>query len=216
MKRNVDINAITDGKKYNSSDMVKADCLGCAGCSHCCHDMGNSIVLDPLDVYNLTKGLNTTFEMLLQNNVSLSMIDGIVLPSLKMNASNNGCSFLDENGRCTVHAFRPGICRLFPLGRLYEDRGFSYVLQTGECLFKHPAKTKIKKLLEVPNISEYEQFVNTWHYFLKDFSDSLSKSDDEIYIRNASTGLLKHFFFKEYDFNTDFYTQFKQRMQALK
>ena len=29
--------------------------------------------------------------------------------------------FLDENGRCSIYAFRPGFCRLFPLGRYYVD-----------------------------------------------------------------------------------------------
>ena len=65
MKRNVDINEISDGKLYGANDLVKADCGDCKGCSDCCHGMGESIVLDPYDVYRLTKGLNLSFEMLL-------------------------------------------------------------------------------------------------------------------------------------------------------
>ena len=33
MRRNVDLNEISDGKLYTSNDMVKADCYECQGCS---------------------------------------------------------------------------------------------------------------------------------------------------------------------------------------
>ena len=32
-----------------------------------------------------------------------------------MAEDSESCTFLDENGRCSIHPFRPGICRLFPL-----------------------------------------------------------------------------------------------------
>ena len=47
MKREVDLNEISDGRLYSSGDMVKVDCHDCEGCSACCQGMGNSIILDP-------------------------------------------------------------------------------------------------------------------------------------------------------------------------
>ena len=58
MERNVDMSEVSDGKLYGINDMVKAGCNDCKGCSACCQGMGNSIVLDPYDVYRLTTGLN--------------------------------------------------------------------------------------------------------------------------------------------------------------
>ena len=75
MKREIDIKEISDGKLYDLNDMVKADCKDCEGCSACCKGMGNSIVLDPLDVFRLTKGLNCTFEALIQNQAELNVVD---------------------------------------------------------------------------------------------------------------------------------------------
>ena len=51
MERNVTMAEISDGKLYSRDDMVKVGCDDCRGCSACCHGMGNSIVLDPYDVY---------------------------------------------------------------------------------------------------------------------------------------------------------------------
>ena len=56
---NKNLEEISDGKRYGLNDMVRAACNDCAGCSSCCEDMGESIILDPLDIYELTKNLNT-------------------------------------------------------------------------------------------------------------------------------------------------------------
>ena len=156
MKRNVSLEEISDGKLYTSNDMVKADCGDCEGCSACCHGMGESIVLDPLDIYRLTTNLEMTFEQLLSQYVELNVVDGIILPNLKMAGSNEACGFLDRNGRCSIHAHRPGICRLFPLGRYYEDGGFQYFLQTHECKKENRTKVKVKKWIDTPNVALYK------------------------------------------------------------
>ena len=124
MLREINLDEISDGRLYSSNDMAKTDCKGCDGCSACCHGMGNSIVLDPLDVYRLSTNLSKSVNELLTGPQELNVVNDIILPNLKMARAEEACSFLDTNGSCTVHAFRPGICRMFPLGRFYENRSF--------------------------------------------------------------------------------------------
>ena len=124
MKRNVDIKEISDGRLYSSGDMVKADCHDCKGCSDCCRGMGSSIILDPMDIWRFHRGIKKHFSALLEENyIELGVVDGIILPNLKMDAGRDACPFLDNAGRCSVHRHRPGLCRLFPLGRYYEESG---------------------------------------------------------------------------------------------
>jgi hypothetical protein len=73
MKRNVSLEEISDGRLYTSNDMVKADCGDCAGCSACCHGMGESIILDPLDIYRLTTNLEMSFEALMSQYIELNV-----------------------------------------------------------------------------------------------------------------------------------------------
>ena len=47
MERNVEIDKISDGKRYGANDLVKVGCDDCRGCSACCHGMGDSIVTRP-------------------------------------------------------------------------------------------------------------------------------------------------------------------------
>ena len=113
--------------------MVRVGCHDCEGCSVCCQDMGNSLVLDPMDIYQMTIHLKQSFEQLLSGFVALDVVDGIVLPHMQMEGQTNRCAFLNDEGRCSIHSFRPGICRLFPLGRIYED--FIYRLMRAAAIF---------------------------------------------------------------------------------
>ena len=79
MERNVSMDEISDGRLYGLNDMVKADCRDCWGCSDCCRDMGNSILLDPLDVHRLSGGLAASFEELMGRQLELNVVDGLVV-----------------------------------------------------------------------------------------------------------------------------------------
>lgn len=161
MRREGNLQGLTDGKLYRSSDMARLGCNDCEGCSACCRGMGNSVVLDPYDVWRLERGLQKPFAQMIGMELMLSVVDGLVLPSINME-STGVCPFLNAEGRCSIHTFRPGICRLFPLGRYYHDGGFSYVLMTGECEKENRTKIKIEKWLGEKNLPEYESFVLEW------------------------------------------------------
>lgn len=175
MKREGDLTSLTDGKLYRSSDMARLGCNDCEGCSACCKGMGNSVVLDPYDVWRMEQGLGVPFVQMIGKQVMLSVVDGLILPSLNME-STGACPFLNKVGRCSIHAFRPGICRLFPLGRYYHDDGFSYVLMTGECKKENRSKVKIEKWLGEPDLKSYEQFVLRWKKILEQTREQIRKT----------------------------------------
>lgn len=214
MKRDVDMKEISDGKRYHANDMVKADCGGCVGCCDCCQKMGNSIVLDPMDVFQLEVNLHMTFEELLQKYLELNMVDGTILPNLQMKGQEERCAFLNEEGRCSIHEFRPGICRLFPLGRIYEGEGFAYFLQIHECP-KSKTKIKIKKWLEIPELNRYEAYILSWHQLLKKIEKSIAVSADENWRKSVTMLLLNTFYVTVYEEGRDFYSQFEERRMTM-
>lgn len=164
MLRYEDIDDISDGKRYKDTDKACIGTHGCQGCSKCCEsDMGTTIVLTPFDVYELTRGTGKSFDdMLVDFSVQISMIDGIALPHLKM---DDGCKFLKDS-RCSVHQFRPGICRLFPLGRIYEAKDFSYFIQVHECPVPDKEEVLVREWLGIEDLEENSSFINKWHRFI--------------------------------------------------
>lgn len=213
MERQVDFNDISDGKKYDLDDMVRADCAGCAGCSACCRGMGKTVVLDPMDVYRLTAGTGLSFEMLLKEQLELNVVDGVILPNLKMAGEDEACAFLSAEGRCTIHAHRPGICRLFPLGRIYENDGFQYFLQVHECQKGNRSKVKVKKWIDTPDAKTYDAYISAWHYFLKDLQKIAAEDQEGTAAKTVSMYVLKEFYLEPYRTDCDFYMQFYSRLK---
>lgn len=216
MERRVDFEEISDGKRYGAEDMVKAGCGGCEGCSACCRGMGNSIVLDPYDVYRLTVEMGSSFEALMQGKIQLHVVDGVILPNLAMNGPDEACAFLDENGRCSIHPYRPGICRLFPLGRIYENGSFQYFLQVHECRKENRTKVRVRQQVDTPDFRRYEAFVEQWHYFLKELEARFQKHADAEEEKRINLLVLKVFFLQSYGRESSFYVQFQERMELAR
>lgn len=203
-------------KLYELNDMVRTDCGGCEGCSSCCRGMGTSIVLDPFDVFQLALNLNKKFEELLQLELELNMQNGIILPNLPMAGAEESCIFLDEDGRCRVHAFRPGICRTFPLGRQYENGKLFYFPVQGECQKEKRSKVKVNKWLSLPDVNRNQQFVADWHEFKKAIENILKKETDMEKRKTSTMFLLQQFYAKSYAPEDDFYAEFYQRLRDAK
>lgn len=216
MKRNCNLDEISDGNLYDAEDLVEASCDGCKGQAVCCRGMGGSIILDPYDLYRLTGPLELTFEQLLRDKIELNVVDGIILPNLKMTGPSESCAFLDGDGRCSIHAFRPGICRIFPLGRYYEKHSFHYFLQVNECMHASKTKVKVSNWVDTPELKKYEQYVTDWHYFLNDCEDIIRNSADEKLIKNMNLYLLNCFYVRSYRPDRDFYVQFYERLQEAR
>lgn len=214
MKRNVTMEEISDGRLYGLNDMVKVGCQDCAGCSKCCHDMVDTIILSPIDVYHLSKGLGKSFAKLLDREVKLNVVNGLVLPNLKMLEDRNCCGFLDDSGRCSIHSFRPDLCRLFPLGRVYENGDFKYFLQTGQC---DRARTKVKvgKWIDTERLPENKNYILRWHDILARAEELLESSEDGELERSLNMTLLNSFYVAPYDCEEDFYPQFARRAEKM-
>ena len=150
---------------------------------------------------------------MLAGKIELNVVDGIILPNLKMAGAEDGCGFLTEEGRCGIHPFRPGICRLFPLGRYYEENGFRYFLQVHECQKENRAKVKVKKWLDTPDLKKYEAYIAGWHRFLIQLQEFIVAHPESA--KAVSMDVLQRFYLTPYQ-TEEFYSEFFQRMDEAK
>ena len=85
----------------------------CRACSRCCY--GRRIQVNPYELARLSRGLGiTTTEV-----IARFTVDGGTALATRADTS---CTFLGPDG-CTVHADRPLVCRLYPLGRVVRADG---------------------------------------------------------------------------------------------
>ncbi len=225
---------MTDGKKYRADDMAKLGCKGCAGCSECCSNEAVMIVLTPYDMAALTEKTGKGFDILYaEGKIRLNTVDGLILPGLGVRndavqgvsvlrarttgtaTSRDTCVFLGRDGRCTIHDARPDICRLFPLARLYEDNGFSYILQTGQCPMADGVKIRIGKWLGIPDLKNYEEWMLQYHELLTNVRAALAEYEDEAVRQKISVGFLNLFFRMPYESGRSFFEQYAERTERM-
>lgn len=213
MEHKVNLNEISDGKLYTLNDMVRLGCDGCAGAASCCRFAEDTITLDPYDMYQLLLSTGLSFEALYARQlIALSPVDSLLLPHLHFSAETNFCPFLAENGRCNIHAHRPGLCRLFPLARYFENDTLRYILQIHECPNPVTPKVKVKKWLGVSNAEQYESFLLRWNRILTETKTQIAGAKDNAELSAITTVFLKRFYFTPYDAQKAFYEQFEDRV----
>ena len=126
-------------------------------------------------------------------------------------AEDGACTFLDGNGRCTIHTSRPGVCRLFPLGRYYDDGGdFRYFLQAKECP-KPRVKTRVSKWLGIDDLPRYEEYVRQWHAFIKQVQHLIDGESEKLQ-KQVCLYLVQLFYRRDWEEEPGFYEQFEQRL----
>ena len=216
MEHKVNLEEISDGKRYTKNDMVKLGCDGCSGKSACCRFAEDTITLDPYDIYQLSAGEGLSFELLYSRAlIALAPVQGLLLPHLNFSKETGTCPFLETDGLCRIHGNRPGLCRLFPLARYFEEDKLYYILQIHECPNPVTPKVKVKNWLGIPNTEQYEAFLTEWHRFVTTVQEKIAAATDNRTISTVTTAFLQLFYLTPYGKDEDFYTQFTERLTAF-
>ena len=216
MEHKVNLEEISDGKLYTKNDLIKLGCDGCSGNSSCCRFAEDTITLDPYDIYQLSAGEGLSFELLYSRElIALAPVQGLLLPHLNFSKETDSCPFLEPDGLCRIHGNRPGLCRLFPLARYFEEDKLYYILQIHECPNPVTPKVKVKNWLGIPNLEQYETFLCSWHELVIGIQKKIAAATDNQTINTVTTVFLKLFYLTPYGKDEDFYSQFNQRKEAF-
>ncbi len=196
---------------YTKEDMVRCGTSDCQGCTHCCEEMGDTIILDPYDVWQFELGFQKNFDELLKDTLTLSVYEGMIMPHIKTVEGTGRCVFLKDDGRCGVHTLRTGLCRLFPLARVYDEEGLHYILQKEDCPREPKSKIKIEKWLGIPKLQKYEAYMESWHSLTVNLREALKECSDTM-AKALNMKFLEIFYLPAYE-GEDFYVQFEERLK---
>ncbi len=202
------LEGISDGKLYDIDDYVKADTCGCNGCYTCCHKVDDLVEISPFDAYEIVSFLGVSIDDLIGNKLILRENNKIKLPYLKMVGETERCSFLSEAGRCGIHGHRPNICRMFPLGRVYENDDFKYFLQVGSCVMPNLKEVKVREWIGVANYDENKTCILAWYQFLKALRFRVKFVYDAGELEEMNCYILDTFYRIQLKEGEDFYTAF--------
>lgn len=211
------LETLSDGKRYTIHDKAKVDTGGCNNCSACCHSTSELVVLNPLDVYHIKRLTRQSFDELLDCHFTLlQQGSGIQLPHLKSIGAEEKCSFLNPEMRCGIHSALPDICRLFPLGRVYDGDDYQYFLQRDACIQSTLLEVHVKTWLNIPNYTDYHAFILDWYKLQKALAFRLKFVKEEEERCLIQTYLLDTFYRFSVEDYRDFYTAFNSLLPQAK
>jgi len=216
MKPQVTLGTISDGRLFDLGDLVKADTDGCKGCNACCQGGGDFITLNPHDVHVISKQLDLTFDELLIGAIACHEDGKIELPHLKMHGDSQKCFLLNDEGRCNIHANRPSICRLFPLGRVYEAGDFKYFLLEDACVKPQLTDILVEDWIGIKNYPENKAFILAWHDLLKALAFRVKFIYDDQTLKGLNAYLRHTFYDMALNDDDDFYKAFFERVPGAK
>ena len=108
----------------------------CQLCGACCRQVEDSIMLEPMDIYLLSRFLRDRGEpiegpedLLAQYTHPDVLAERLPIFLLNTEGPENACVFL-KDGRCSVYEARPQVCRMYPFSAAPGERGrdFRYLL----------------------------------------------------------------------------------------
>ena len=101
----------------------------CQKCGKCCKNLKDSLMLESIDIFYLTKSLRrhdssiTCTDDMLERYTHVAAIErGFPIYQANTVGVDAACVFL-ENDRCRIYDARPLVCRMFPFGIAPGEKG---------------------------------------------------------------------------------------------
>lgn len=220
--------------------------FACDQCGKCCRNRGD-ILLSPLDLYNLVNATGKPVMEIVDRYGDCYVGSSTHLPivSLKFREEIDGsstCYFLgrrDGKFYCRVHEHKPGVCRIYPLGKVgkfdkdkREDstNKVEYFLQEdspkGFCAGLDRAKSEnIKqKVVEWVGGGERKRISDRYTQIFNEFSAKFSERLNPSVLDKTSIhygifyAIVSSMMYSDYDFSVtpdDFLTQMTANMELI-
>ena len=87
---------------------------GCQTCDKRCCDGKVGFSLTPLIVDDFT-------EVYKHFPILFGSVNGVFRPLMVLNDGNSVCSYLNENGQCSIYDERPPACKLYPVSPFFDE-----------------------------------------------------------------------------------------------
>ncbi len=199
----------------------------CLVCGKCCKNRSD-IILTTRDLYNIASLLSRTPEYIVERycDVYIGQDSRIPIVRLKPVGDEQVCSLL-RNKKCIVHAAKPTVCALYPLGRgVMIDENVDgteklepkYFLQPDTCGTKEQTHT-VRSWLNCFGIPIEDEFYQLWNETIHFLSTRFRKLESEN-VPNEALMYLWNFAFRNmyinYDPANEFISQYRENFEKIK
>lgn len=200
----------------------------CTECGKCCINR-EDILLTPRDLFRAAAALKLYLMEFVKKycETYIGQDSRIPIIRLKPQGSVKRCPLLKDR-RCSIHAAKPGVCAMFPVGRAiaidkasYNEQGIlksqiQFILNPISCGDRSETHT-VREWLTSFGIDPEDSFFLKWHSFVSEASAFIHKVEarfTEEDMRTLWTAIYIHAYL-DYDPEKDFMEQFENNMDQL-
>ena len=185
----------------------------CNACGQCCKNR-DDILLNPYDLYRIANHLNIEMGQVIQDYCVWYVGQTSKLPVVTVNIKDT-CPFL-ENNRCRIHAAKPTVCALYPLGRAGTEDGIRYIVQDVKCGTDEEEQT-VRSWLSGYGLDDSEEWFAKWQSTIIPLTgrmNAIAEKASERIMNMVAQGLLVALYVN-YDREGPFMAQFKENVSKI-
>lgn len=208
-----------NGVNFKPLDMNESFNYECSMCGDCCRNIKQTVLLDSLDLFKLSKSLNMLIEDVVLNYTdTVYLVEGFPFLMLKTKVNMDSCVFL-KAGKCSINKDKPKTCKLYPMAVEVNERDknqLNFLLSYDRHSIKHfKGVTYLVKDWDTLCLSKEDKA-----FILKDYNTftELAKLWSKIKQESESDMMRSILFYKylNFDMNKNFLEQYIHNMNSLK
>ncbi|MFH1276231.1 MAG: YkgJ family cysteine cluster protein [Candidatus Woesearchaeota archaeon] len=135
----------------------------CTKCGQCCDK--TMIALYPFDIRIICDHLNISTTQFHEKYSAFTIDNENIVRCFLRNRPR--CPFKDVNNKCSIYDFRPVRCRLYPIGRFFQEDQTHYLVANDPSPgFNSNKKQSIAEWLEEQGVTKYDPLTERWNHFL--------------------------------------------------
>jgi Fe-S-cluster containining protein len=134
----------------------------CKACGKCCKRR-EDILLSPYDLFRIAVYFNRTPQEILERYCECYTGGTSHFPVVRLLPvpPDNSCPFL-RNKKCSIHAKKPAVCRVFPLARMFTSEGQSRYIFNGSGCKHEPNPVTVREWIADFAEDEAEEAGQVW------------------------------------------------------
>jgi len=202
----------------------------CRSCGKCCKNR-DDILLNSRDVYNLATSLKLTHKQAIEQycEVYIGQDSRLPIVRLKPKGVNRVCPLL-KGTRCSIHASKPSVCALYPIGRISstEDapkelglgnlKEIQYIVLPIRCASLRRKQT-VRAWLEAINMPIDDSYFHAWNEALVELIKNIKKFENASGAGRSGVemlwGAIYQAVYTDYDTSKEFRPQFDYNMAKI-
>ena len=194
----------------------------CQKCGKCCKNLKDSLMLESIDIFYLTKSLRrhdssiTCTDDMLERYAHVAAIErGFPIYQANTVGVDAACVFL-ENDRCRVYDARPLVCRMFPFGIAPGEKGrdFRFYLVMDQSHHFGAGQVIVKDWVNDNFSREAKEYYREETALISDIGPKLARLSVTEYNRIAFP--LLNALYSDYDLDAPFLVQYRRNCDTIR